>query len=428
METSPANAADVSELSDDARFPLTSADPNAARIAALKALFPDAFTEGKLDTERLKAALGENIADGKERYELSWAGKSDARRALQTLSVGTLTPDRAESVNFDATENLIIEGDNLEVLKLLQRSYQNKIKMIYIDPPYNKDKDFIYPDRWSEGLTDYLRFSGQLDDDDNLKGKIQNPEGRIHSKWLSMMYPRLFLARNLLRNDGIIFVSIDDSEIHNLRALMDEVFEPDNLLAQIVWDLGTGTAAGHFTRSHEYILAYARDKKGLSNFQYDGPSDSISERAIKKISKANPASPITFPAGIAFEGDNATFEGEVGDKEICRIVGGKMEFVSGRLAAPVTVEAGWAMKNQILSWLSGDETFDSKGQKVTRFFFDKKGRLQYEKQRGVVNPASVLRNIASTRKGAEQIEELFGFQPLEFPKPVDLIQTLVRLS
>ena len=148
---------ETSDLPDDARFPLKSADPNAARIAALRGLIPEAFTEGKLDIERLQAALGENIADGKERYELSWAGKSDARRALQILSVGTLTPDCAESVNFDMTDNLIIEGDNLEVLKLLQRSYQNKIKMIYMNPPYNTGNDRLYCVRETKGTGDWSK-------------------------------------------------------------------------------------------------------------------------------------------------------------------------------------------------------------------------------------------------------------------------------
>jgi adenine-specific DNA-methyltransferase len=240
------------------------------------------------------------------------------------------------------------------------------------------------------------------------------------------MYPRLFLARNLLRDDGVIFISIDDNEVHNLRLLMNEVFGEENLLAQLVWDLGTGTAAGHFARAHEYIIAYAKDKDILPNFIYEGKDDSISERAVKKISKGNPASLINFPKGIEFEGKDATFNNVIGNSEKINIVEGKMIFKDGKLFTSVTLEAGWAMRNQILSWLSGEETFDSKGQKVKRFFFDKKGVLQYEKQRGFINPQTVLRKIASTRKGTIEIEELFGQKVMDFPKPTQLIKTLIN--
>jgi adenine-specific DNA-methyltransferase len=203
------------------------------------------------------------------------------------------------------------------------------------------------------------------------------------------------------------------------------VFGEENLLAQLVWDLGTGTAAGHFARAHEYIVAYAKDKNILSNFIYEGKDDSISERAVKKISKGNPASLITFPKGIEFEGEDTTFNNVIGNSERINILEGKMIFKDGKLFNSVTLEAGWAMRNQILSWLSGEETFDSKGQKVKRFFFDKKGVLQYEKERGFINPQSVLRKIASTRKGTIEIEELFGQKVMDFPKPMQLINTLI---
>jgi adenine-specific DNA-methyltransferase len=174
-------------------------------------------------------------------------------------------------------------------------------------------------------------------------------------------------------------------------------------------------------------LAYAKNKAKLPNFSYKGPEETISERAIKKISKGNPAKQITFPVGIAFEGTDAVFEGEFGDSEVVRVVGGKMIFKNGKLAQPVTLEAGWAMRDQILSWIEGKETYDSKGQKVLRFFFDSKGRLQYEKKRGFVNPPTVIRDVASTRKGSEEIEGLFGQRIMDFPKPVDLMKYLAEL-
>ncbi|KFO68591.1 hypothetical protein ER57_03040 [Smithella sp. SCADC] len=392
---------------------------------------PEAFTENKIDWEKLKAALGDDIEFKNERYVLNWAGKSDAFRALQTPSTDTLVPCKDESVNFDSTGNVFIEGENLEVLKVLQKSYFGKIKMIYIDPPYNTGNDtFIYPDRFSESKEEYLNRIGDKDETglmtrEGLFRKNSKDSGHYHSNWLSMMYPRLFLARNLLRDDGVIFISIDDNEVHNLRLLMNEVFGEENLLAQLVWDLGTGTAAGHFTRAHEYIVVCAKDKNILPNFIYEGKDDSISERAVKKISKGNPASPITFPKGIEFEGEDTTFNNIIGDSEKISILEGKMVFKDGKLFNSVTLEAGWAMRNQILSWLSGEETFDSKGQKVKRFFFDKKGVLQYEKERGFINPQTVLRKIASTRKGTIEIEELFGRKVMDFPKPMQLINTLI---
>ena len=401
------------------------------KINQLKEILPEAFTENKIDWEKLKAALGDDIEFKNERYVLNWAGKSDAFRALQTPSTDTLVPCKDESVNFDSTGNVFIEGENLEVLKVLQKSYFGKIKMIYIDPPYNTGNDtFIYPDRFSESKEEYLNRIGDKDETglmtrEGLFRKNSKDSGHYHSNWLSMMYPRLFLARNLLRDDGVIFISIDDNEVHNLRLLMNEVFGEENLLAQLVWDLGTGTAAGHFTRAHEYIVVCAKDKNILPNFIYEGKDDSISERAVKKISKGNPASPITFPKGIEFEGEDTTFNNIIGDSEKISILEGKMVFKDGKLFNSVTLEAGWAMRNQILSWLSGEETFDSKGQKVKRFFFDKKGVLQYEKERGFINPQTVLRKIASTRKGTIEIEELFGRKVMDFPKPMQLINTLI---
>jgi adenine-specific DNA-methyltransferase len=198
------------------KMPLTSENIIAERIERLRELLPEVFTEGKVDFERLKQVLGEEVAEGRERYGLSWAGKSEAVRNIQTPSVATLVPEREESVEFDATENLFIEGDNLEVLKLLQKSYHGQIKMIYIDPPYNTGNEFIYPDNFREGIEDYLRYSGQVSGNGIKLSTNTETSGRYHSKWLNMMYPRLFLARNLLREDGVIFVSIDDHEVHNL--------------------------------------------------------------------------------------------------------------------------------------------------------------------------------------------------------------------
>jgi len=224
-------------------------------------LFPEIRTEGgKLDFERLKLSLGESVDVGKERYGMNWPGKADCFKTIQMPSLATLRPCPEESVNFDQTENLIIEGDNLEVLKLLQKSYLGKIKMIYIDPPYNTGNDFIYPDNYSESLQTYLEYTGQVDTEGKKFSTNVETDGRFHSKWLNMMYPRLYLARNLMRDNGVIFVSCDDNEVQNLRVLMNEVFGEENFVATVIWQkvFSPKNSARHFSEDHDYIVTYAR--------------------------------------------------------------------------------------------------------------------------------------------------------------------------
>lgn len=248
-------------MTDPLKMDLRSQDVLGQRINKLKELFPDIFTEGKIDINRLKEALGEEVDTCRERYGLTWAGKSEAIKNIQTQSHGTLLPIPEESVNFKDTGNLIIEGDNLEVLKLLQKSYHGKIRMIYIDPPYNTGNEFIYPDNFKEGLEDYLRYSGQVNGEGIKLSTNTETDGRFHSKWLNMMYPRLFLARNLLREDGVIFVSIDDNEVKNLRNLMDEIFGEENFAGQAIWQkkYSPQNDAKTISPLHEYICVYARN-------------------------------------------------------------------------------------------------------------------------------------------------------------------------
>lgn len=200
-------------------------------------MFPEARTEGgKIDFDRLKLVMGESVDAGKERYGMNWPGKADCFRTIQTPSVGALRPASKESVDFDTASNLVIEGDNLEVLKLLQKSYLGKIKMIYIDPPYNTGNDFVYPDNYAESLETYLEYTGQVDAEGKKFGTNTETDGRFHTKWLNMMYPRLYLARNLLKDDGVIFISIDDHEVHNLRRICDEIFGEENFVCTFVWE------------------------------------------------------------------------------------------------------------------------------------------------------------------------------------------------
>ena len=203
-------------------------------LQRLTEAFPQAITDGKVDLERLKQALGEHVETGRERYGLTWPGKAEAIKAAQRPSLGTLRPKAGEGINEESTGNLIIEGDNLEVLKLLQKAYLGKIKMIYIDPPYNTGNDFVYEDNFADPLAGYLEQTGQTVDGKRLSTNTETA-GRYHSNWLSMMYPRLTLARNLLREDGVIFISIDDNEVANLRKICDEVFGEENFVADLTW-------------------------------------------------------------------------------------------------------------------------------------------------------------------------------------------------
>ncbi|MDD4439820.1 MAG: DNA methyltransferase [Tissierellia bacterium] len=246
----------------------TSLTPEQEKLNALRQVLPEAFSEGKIDWEKLKATLGENINFSNERYVLNWAGKSDAFKVLQTPSTKTLVPAKEESVNFDETENIFIEGENLEVLKVLQKSYFGKVKMIYIDPPYNTGNDsFIYPDKFSETKDEYQRRVGDKDEEgymtkDGMFRKNSKENGQYHSNWLNMMMPRLYLAKNLLRQDGVIFVSIDDNEVHNLRLLMNEIFGEDNFVASIIWQkkYAPQNDAKWFTDNHDYIILFAKSK------------------------------------------------------------------------------------------------------------------------------------------------------------------------
>lgn len=208
-------------------------------IEKLKALFPEIVTEGKIDFKVLQSVLGEEIEEGEEYYRFTWAGKAKARQEAHKPSTGTLRPAKDESVNWDTTKNLYIEGDNLEVLKLMQKSYANKVKMIYIDPPYNTGKDFVYKDNYKDNLRNYQEQTGQVDSDGNKLSTNSDSDGRYHSNWLNMMYPRLSLARNLLKEDGVIFMSIGEEEIGNLRSVSDEIFGSDNFISNVIWQSRT---------------------------------------------------------------------------------------------------------------------------------------------------------------------------------------------
>ena len=237
-----------------------SANIVADNLSQLQSLFPEAFAEGKVQFDVLRQLLGGAVDEADEKYGLNWHGKRRARQIALTPSTGTLRPCPDESVDWDTTQNLMIEGDNLEVLKLLQKSYAGKVKMIYIDPPYNTGKDFVYPDNFRDSIENYLQLTGQVEGGTKVSANT-DASGRFHTDWLNMMYPRLRLARNLLRNDGLVLISTDEVEADNIKKICDEIFGNENFVERIVWKnkYGSGALTKGFANVHEYILVYSRE-------------------------------------------------------------------------------------------------------------------------------------------------------------------------
>ncbi|MBP3955048.1 site-specific DNA-methyltransferase [Gemmata sp. G18] len=253
--------------------PITTADPQsrsadllADNVARLRELFPEAFTEGKIDFDVLKQLLGSEVDEREEKYGLNWHGKRLARRLALTPSTGTLRPAPEDSLEWSTTQNLMIEGDNLEVLKLLQKSYSGRVKMIFIDPPYNTGKDFVYPDDFRDSIENYKRLTGQTDGAG--RALTSNPEtsGRFHTDWLNMMFPRLKLARNLLREDGVLFISIDSTEVANLRLLCSDVFGEECFVIDLIWRKRDGAPNDRTIGSvHDHILVYGKTVSSTSS-------------------------------------------------------------------------------------------------------------------------------------------------------------------
>lgn len=392
----------------------------------LAELAPEAIADGKIDVEKLKELLEGDASDTSERFGLFWPGKKRAMRAAQTPTTATLKPDKENSKDWDTTKNVFIEGDNLEVLKVLQKHYHGKIKMIYIDPPYNTGSDFVYPDNFKEGLDTYLEWSKQANEDGKKLSSNSEADGRYHSNWLSMMYPRLKLARNLLTDDGVILISIDDHEQQRLRDLADEVFGQSNFLATLIWDTNHSAQSGVFKVYHQYVHVYARNSVKVSPPRI-GNGDEFEAGAQKRPSARHTVSEFTFPAGTRWDAeDGAELSGKWGGSENTSLVEGRMRCIGGKLSEDVTLAAAWTQKSQMQQFFHGDREslYDSRGQKITNFYFTSTGKIKIVKKRGVVTPSTVRREYGSQNSISNNLAKLFeaDSSPLDSPKPVNMIE------
>lgn len=360
--------------------------------------------EGLTDDER-SALLG--LLREHKTFGLVWEDKPELVEQRLRNELPVLIEDKSRALTDaepDAPNHVLIEGDNLEALTTLAYTHAGKIDVIYIDPPYNRGKkDFIYNDSY-------------VDREDSYR----------HSKWLSFISKRLKISKILLSEVGVIFISIDDNEYANLKILADEIFGVDNCLSTLIWDLGSGTSAGHFTRAHEYILVYCKNRENIANFS--GGEGIIDDRAIKKLSTKNHEFEYTFKAGTKCETvDGFELTGEWGGSEKTKLLRGRFICRNNQLLYDVTLSACWTQKNQMDSFFSGKETFDSKGQRVIEFYFRDNGKLYCRKQRDKINPPSVLRRIATTKQGSGTLKEILGDSVFDYPKPPELIKFLLSL-
>ncbi|MCO6413228.1 MAG: site-specific DNA-methyltransferase [Thiogranum sp.] len=378
-------------------------------IERLKKLFPDAFSEGKLSFDVLRQLLGDAkvLDEGEEKYGLNWHGKKKARQIALTPSTGTLLPCPEESVAWDTTQNVFIEGDNLEVLKLLQKSYANKIKMIYIDPPYNTGKEFIYPDKFSDTLDTYLKYTGQKDAEGMKFSSNTEVGGRKHTNWLNMMYPRLRLARSLLRDNGVIFVSIDENEQANLKKICDEIFGEENFVANIIWQSRTSISNDQeVSLNHNHTLVYSKVRERLLFYgeplkreEYSNPdNDSRGPWKLVPIDANKPGGDTLYPI-------------------INPHTGKEYYPPNGR---------SWSMNSKDYQKLFEDNRIkfgmsDDSAPKKKLFLRER------ELKGDTKTPSSLLLDAGTTKSGTTELMELFdGKKIFDYPKPSSFIERLVN--
>ena len=374
------------------------------QLAKLRQLFPEAFTEDKIDWARLKATLGEAVDLG-ERYGLSWKGKGDVFATIQEKTVQTLHPDQANSVDWDTTGNMFIEGDNLAALKILHKAYYGKVKMIYIDPPYNTGNDFIYNDDFKQTRRSYEAEVGITDDEGSVvrdDGLRTNTGGHKHSNWLNMMYPRLFLVRNLLRQDGVIFVSIDDNEVHDLRLMMNEIFGEENFISQIIWKkkgTSTNVKGAQISSLTEYILVYGRSSKTELAQRWF----SKDERVYNKLDSIGAYRTTVIEKKSSGSYDRNTMKFEILGRKPRE---GKRWQIGLTKAKELEERGRFVIENGIV--------------KLKIYDFEDKDTF-------AANP-NLLLDYGSTQSGQIEVNELLDGHHFDTPKPIALIKHLINLS
>ncbi len=377
---------------------------------ALKRIFPEVFTEERIDFDQLKRVLGEWVDSDVERFGLNWPGKAECMKIIQKPSIATLKPVRDESVNFDETENVFIEGENLEVLKLLQKAYFGKVKMIYIDPPYNTGKEFIYPDKYCEELKMYLAYTGQVDDNGRRFSTNTDTHGRFHSHWLNMMYPRLYLARNLLSEDGVIFISIDDHEIVNLRALCDLIFGEENFVIQLIWKSRQIVDSRNKTNAstdHEYVLVYAKNSeeakilgKEIDIDKYSNPDNDSRgpwmSNSILGLATASQRPNLHYPITDPNKGVKYFCPPDTGWRYSRETMEQKIS--DGRIVFPKSL-TGRPREKKFLSEIKSEFTGLS---------------------------SIIPQDVGYTLNGTREVRDLMNGRYFDFPKPTSLIKLLVK--
>ena len=396
------------------KLDLASHDISEEKKQELLHLFPEILTEGGIiDFDKLKLVLGETIDIGRERYGMNWPGKAECFKTIQSPSMGTLLPASEESVDFDTTENLIVEGDNLETLKLLQKAYLGKIKMIYIDPPYNTGKDFIYPDNYTESLQTYLEYTGQVDAKGKKFGTNTEENGRFHSRWLNMMYPRLYLAKNLLSNDGLVFISIDDTEASNLKKLCDEIFGEENFIAQIVWEkrYGRSNDVKFFSSVTDYILLYRKtDEMALLREPREEESNEI---------YSNPDNdPRGVWASVSFVSQRTKEE---------------RHNLSYPITNPFTNET---FEHPVNAWKYSFEKYQEL-LKDNRFYWGKDGKQKQPRLKRFLSELSdglvpvnlwKFKEVGTGEIGTREVDNLLGKEVFTYPKPSTLLKKMLKIG
>ena len=390
--------------------PSTSLDVREDLIKRLLSVVPEAETDGMIDWDKLKQELTGVIDESPERYNFTWNGKKQAMRLAQQPTTATLKPNKEKSKNWDTTENLYIEGDNLEVLKLLQKSYSNKIKLIYIDPPYNTGKDFVYKDNFKDSLSNYLEQTGQIDSEGNKISVNTEASGRYHTDWLNMMYPRLKLARNLLTEDGVIFISIDDSEQENLKKIANEIFGESNFLAQITWERAFApiNLKKNFSESHDYMLIYGKN------------INSISTDGLKRNDETNErySNPDNDYRGPWTSGDLSV--GPAIEKNIYEII-----TPSGRSVMPPSGYS-WRLSKKVLNEYIEDNRiwFGENGNNTPRI-----KRFLSEVKQGIT-PMTIWKyeDVGHSQSASQYLKKLFDDKAyFSYPKPVPLVKRILEL-